>query len=373
MTRHVLPCPLWPDRGRRRCWRRSAPQAAQFINILTGGTGGVYYPLGVALSKIYAEHIKDVQAFGAVDQGLGREPQPVEPGQGRGRLHPRRLARRRLDGQQGGRLQAQAHQAAHAGRDLSQLHPDRRAQERPASRRWPTSRASACRSARPSRAPSSTPAPSSRAAGMSYKDLGQVQYLPFSESVELMKNRQLDATLISAGLGVSAIRDLCASVDCVIVLDSEIGDRQDRLALPVGADPGRHLQGQRPGRRHRGGAELSGHPLGLSTQEVYEMTKCHLRQSAGVAGRPCGGQGDLACRRPARTRRCRCIRVPPSSIKKRACCKATLRPSARSRTVMPGRARGRDPEVRGRPCVARDSRPLAMRVLDARARRCAPG
>jgi TRAP transporter TAXI family solute receptor len=32
-----------------------------------------------------------------------------------------------------------------------------------------------------------------------------------------MKNRQLDATLISAGLGVSAIRDLCASVDCVIV------------------------------------------------------------------------------------------------------------------------------------------------------------
>jgi TRAP transporter TAXI family solute receptor len=55
------------------------------------------------------------------------------------------------------------------------------------------------------------------AAGMSYKDLGQVQYLPFNESVELMKNRQLDATLISAGLGVSAIRDLCASVECTIV------------------------------------------------------------------------------------------------------------------------------------------------------------
>ena len=36
-----------------------AAQGASFINILTGGTGGVYYPLGVALSKIYAEHIKD--------------------------------------------------------------------------------------------------------------------------------------------------------------------------------------------------------------------------------------------------------------------------------------------------------------------------
>ena len=40
------------------------PQAASartFINILTGGTSGVYYPLGVALSLIYGEHIPDVQ------------------------------------------------------------------------------------------------------------------------------------------------------------------------------------------------------------------------------------------------------------------------------------------------------------------------
>ena len=39
------------------------------------------------------------------------------------------------------------------------------------------------------------------AAGMSYDDLGRVEYLPFAESVELIKNRQLDATLQSAGLG----------------------------------------------------------------------------------------------------------------------------------------------------------------------------
>ena len=37
----------------------SAPAATgqEFINILTGGTSGVYYPLGVALSEIYAEEI----------------------------------------------------------------------------------------------------------------------------------------------------------------------------------------------------------------------------------------------------------------------------------------------------------------------------
>ncbi|HXT04397.1 MAG TPA: TAXI family TRAP transporter solute-binding subunit, partial [Casimicrobiaceae bacterium] len=42
-------------------------------------------------------------------------------------------------------------------------------------------------------------------------------YLPFGESVELMKNRQLDATLQSAGLGASSLRDLAASVDIVVV------------------------------------------------------------------------------------------------------------------------------------------------------------
>ena len=35
----------------------TAAKAADFINILTGGTSGVYYPLGVALSKIYGEKI----------------------------------------------------------------------------------------------------------------------------------------------------------------------------------------------------------------------------------------------------------------------------------------------------------------------------
>src|SRR5690606_32627331 len=34
---------------------------------------------------------------------------------------------------------------------------------------------------------------------------------------ELMKNRQLDATLQSAGLGVSSIRDLATSVEIVVI------------------------------------------------------------------------------------------------------------------------------------------------------------
>jgi hypothetical protein len=56
-----------------------------------------------------------------------------------------------------------------------------------------------------------------RAAGMSYDDFSKVEYLSFSESVELIKNRQLDVTLQSAGLGVASLRDLAASLRIVVV------------------------------------------------------------------------------------------------------------------------------------------------------------
>ena len=52
---------------------------------------------------------------------------------------------------------------------------------------------------------------------MTYKDFAKVEYLPFGESVELIKNRQLDVTLQSAGLGVASIRDLATSVKIVVV------------------------------------------------------------------------------------------------------------------------------------------------------------
>jgi TRAP transporter TAXI family solute receptor len=55
------------------------------------------------------------------------------------------------------------------------------------------------------------------AAGISYKDLRKIEYLPFEESVDLMKNRQLDATLQSAGLGVPALRNLANAFSVVVV------------------------------------------------------------------------------------------------------------------------------------------------------------
>ena len=72
------------------------------------------------------------------------------------------------------------------------------------------------------------------AAGMSYDDLGQVEYLPFAESVDLMKNRQLDATLQSAGLGVASLKDLSTSIPITVV--SVPADVAEKLGAPYVAE-----------------------------------------------------------------------------------------------------------------------------------------
>jgi TRAP transporter TAXI family solute receptor len=55
------------------------------------------------------------------------------------------------------------------------------------------------------------------AAGIDYKDFAKIEYAPFGESIELMKERQIDVTLQSAGVGASALRDLANAIDIVVV------------------------------------------------------------------------------------------------------------------------------------------------------------
>ncbi|HEY3180172.1 MAG TPA: TAXI family TRAP transporter solute-binding subunit [Casimicrobiaceae bacterium] len=56
-----------------------------------------------------------------------------------------------------------------------------------------------------------------KAAGLNYKDFAKVEFLPFGESVELIKERQIDATLQTAAPGASGLRDLATSVAVVVV------------------------------------------------------------------------------------------------------------------------------------------------------------
>jgi uncharacterized protein len=204
----------------------SVPAKAQeFINVLTGGTSGVYYPLGVALAKIYGDNIEGVQTQVQSTKASVENLNLLQ--QGRGEI---------------AFALGDSVQAAWAG-DQEAGFPQKLDKIRAIAAIYPNyvqivaSKDSGITDLEGLKGKSlSVGAPASgtelnaraifEAAGMSYEDLGKVEYLPFAESVELIKNRQLDATLQSAGLGVASIKDLAISLPTnVVAVPAEIAEK----------------------------------------------------------------------------------------------------------------------------------------------------
>lgn len=194
-----------------------APARAQtFVTVLTGGTAGVYYPLGVALSKIFAEKVPNIrptvqatkasvenlnllqQGRGEVAFTLGDSLALAWEGNEEAGFRTKLAKLRGMAAIYPNYIQIVA--AKDSGiKTLADLKGKRLSVGAPKSGTELNARTIL------------------QGAGMSYKDLGRVEYLPFNESVELMKNRQLDATLQSAGLGVSSLKDLATSIDIAVV------------------------------------------------------------------------------------------------------------------------------------------------------------
>lgn len=194
----------------------SAVRAADFINVLTGGTSGVYYPMGVAMSKLFGEKIAgsrpSVQATKASVENLNLLQS--SKGEIAFTLGDSLIAAWNGDEEAGfGRKLDKL-------RGIAAIYPNY--VQIVASKESGIKTLADLKGKRLSvGAPKSGTELSARAilaaAGLGYKDLGKVEYLSFAASVELMKNRQLDATLQSAGLGVASIRDLSTSVEIVMV------------------------------------------------------------------------------------------------------------------------------------------------------------
>lgn len=219
-----------------------AAQGPQFITVLTGGTSGVYYPLGVAMSEIWAKGIEgsrtqvqatkaSVENLNLLQQGKGEVgfalgdsvemawagdaeagfPKPLDKIRAMAAIYPNYIqivaakdsGIDSLDDLKGKSLSVGA---AKSGTELNAR-------------------------------------VILEAAGMSYADLGKVEYLPFAESVELMKNRQLDATLQSAGLGVASLKDLATSTPITVIpvpaeLVEKIGGAYHTAIVPGGTYTG---------------------------------------------------------------------------------------------------------------------------------------
>lgn len=260
----------------------------EVINVLTGGMSGVYYPLGVALSNIYAEAIPgarvSVQATKASIDNLTL----LQQGKGEIAFTQGDALAFARDGNEEAGFKAKFD----ALRGIAGLYPSHI--QIVATR---TSRIRTLADLKGKRlsvgASKSGTELNARAvlaaAGMSYGQLARVEYLPFDESIEGMKSGRIDASSQTTGLGASGLRDLAANTDIVMV---EIpGAIITRMGAP-------YLRGVIPAGTYRGqSADVQTVAImnflvtraDLSADTVYAMTKSlfgHVRDlaAAQVAG-----------------------------------------------------------------------------------------
>jgi TRAP transporter TAXI family solute receptor len=190
--------------------------APVFINVLTGGTSGVYYPIGVGLSQLYSNGIKDartsVQATkasvenlnllqagrGELALALGDSVDDAWKGVEEAGFKAPLTKLRAIAATYPNYIQIVASESSGI-KTLNDLKGKRISVGAPKSGTELNARAIF------------------KAAGLTYEDMGRVEFLPYAESVELIKNRQLDATLQSSGLGMAAIRDLASMVPITFV------------------------------------------------------------------------------------------------------------------------------------------------------------
>ena len=165
----------------------TAAKAADFINILTGGTSGVYYPLGVALSKIYGEKIEgartQVQATKASVENLNL----LQQGRGEIAFALGDSVKLAWEGNTDAGFKAPLDKL----RGIAAIYPNY-IQIMASKESGIATLADFKGKSLSVGAPKSGTELNARAilaaAGMSYADLGKTEYLPFAESVELMKN-----------------------------------------------------------------------------------------------------------------------------------------------------------------------------------------
>lgn len=249
-----------------------AAGAAEFINVLTGGTSGVYYPLGVALSEIYGNGIEDARAQVQATKASVENLNLLQ--QGKGEIAFALADSVKLGWE--GNTEAGFPGKLDRLRAIAAIYPNYI--------QIVASKESGIKTLADLKGKSlSVGAPASgtelnaraifAASGMSYDDLGKIEYLPFAESVELIKNRQLDATLQSAGLGVASIRDLATSLAInVVAVPAEI---IEKIGAPyfIAAIPAATYEGQSEDVTTAAVGNILVSHDGVSEKTAYQMTK----------------------------------------------------------------------------------------------------
>ncbi len=221
----------------------SIPSWADDLVVLTGGTSGVYFPVGMKLKEIFEREIPQAKVKVLSTQATVENLNLLQ--RGRGHLA---LA-------QGDILSAAWEGNPEAG------FPSSRTKIRLVGAAYPNyvhvlSRADARINALADLAGKRVSVGAARsgnelnarallgAASLSYADLLHVEYLHYGESVELLVKGELDAVIISAGLGVAAVIDAVERTPIMFVpIEAELVLRNPQMFFPTSI-PGGTYPGQ---------------------------------------------------------------------------------------------------------------------------------
>ncbi len=251
----------------------TAAQSAEFINVLTGGTSGVYYPLGVALTQLYGKAIPDAKTAVQATKASAENLNLLQAGRGEVAFSLGDTFSEAWKGNADVGFKTPLKKL----RTLAAIYPNYI--------HFLASADSGIKSLADLKgkrvsvgAPKSGTELNSRdilkAVGMGYQDLAKVEYLGYAESVELMKNRQLDATLLSSGLGVAAVRDLATAIKMVVIpIPVDVVTKIGEAAYTSGVIPANTYNGQTTDVPTVTVQNYLVTHEGVSTETVYRMTK----------------------------------------------------------------------------------------------------
>ncbi|HMX15385.1 MAG TPA: TAXI family TRAP transporter solute-binding subunit [Rhodocyclaceae bacterium] len=250
-----------------------AAHADEFINVLTGGTSGVYYPLGVALSQIYGKAIPGAKASVQATKASAENLNLLQAGRGEIAFSLGDALNEAWKGNEEAGFKAPLKKL----RTVAAIYPNYIqivANADSGIRTLADLKGKRVAVGAPKSGTELNARDIFRGAGLSYKDLGKVEYLPFGESVELIKNRQLDATLISAGLGVAAVRDLATAVKIVIVpISPDVVAKIGESAYQSATIPANTYGGQAEAVQTVAVQNFLVTHEGVPAETVYRMTK----------------------------------------------------------------------------------------------------
>ena len=262
-----------------------------FINVLTGGQSGIYYPLGVALSQAYgkvlpaakisvqatkasAENLNLLQqGKGEVAFALGDSVSDAWKGDEEAGFKTPLKKLRAVAGLYPNYIQIIANSESGI-KTIADLKGKRISVGAPKSGTELNARAIL------------------KAAGLSYKDFSKVEYLGFGESVELMKNRQLDVTLQSVGLGAASIRDLAISINIVMVaVPADVAAKVGDAAYQPAAIPADTYKGQTAAVPTVAIKNILVTHEGVPADTVYAMTKAMYDNMDGLVAAHTAAKG----------------------------------------------------------------------------------